>query len=58
VTRFLAAFAVGSAVALGVAQAQQVAPSPAEREAKAREFFTDTLLRTESIARSGSTAMR
>jgi cytochrome oxidase Cu insertion factor (SCO1/SenC/PrrC family) len=47
-TRFLAAFAVGSAVALGVAQAQQVAPSPAEREAKAREFFTDTLLRTES----------
>jgi cytochrome oxidase Cu insertion factor (SCO1/SenC/PrrC family) len=47
-TRFLAAFAVGSAVALGAAQAQQVAPSPAEREAKAREFFTDTLLRTES----------
>ena len=47
-TRFLAAFAVWSAVALGVAQAQQTAPSPAEREAKAREFFTDTLLRTES----------
>lgn len=47
-TRFLAAFAVWSGVALGVAQAQQVAPSPAEREAKAREFFTDTLLRTES----------
>ena len=47
-TRVLAAFAVGSAVALGVAQAQQAAPSPAEREAKAREFFTDTLLRTES----------
>jgi cytochrome oxidase Cu insertion factor (SCO1/SenC/PrrC family) len=47
-TRYLAAFAVWSGVALGVAQAQQVAPSPAEREAKAREFFTDTLLRTES----------
>jgi cytochrome oxidase Cu insertion factor (SCO1/SenC/PrrC family) len=44
----LAAFAVWSGVALGVAQAQQVAPSPAEREAKAREYFTDTLLRTES----------
>ena len=47
-TPLLAAFAVWSAVALGVAQAQQVAPSPAEREAKAREFFTDTLLTTGS----------
>lgn len=47
-TRYLAAFAVWSGVALGVAQAQQVAPSPAEREAKAHEFLTDTLLRTES----------
>jgi cytochrome oxidase Cu insertion factor (SCO1/SenC/PrrC family) len=47
-TRYLAAFAVWSGVALGVAEAQQVAPSPAEREAKAREYFTDTPLRTES----------
>ena len=42
-TRYLAAFAVWSGVALGIAQAQQVTPSPAEREAKAREFFTVAL---------------
>ena len=42
--RFLAMLAVWSGFALGGEQAQ----SPAEREAKAREYFTDTLLRTES----------
>ena len=32
----------------GVAQAQQAKLSPAEREAKAREYFTDTKLKTQS----------
>jgi len=42
--------AIACALALGAAQAQQAnqPQSSAEREAKAREFFTDTLLRTES----------
>jgi cytochrome oxidase Cu insertion factor (SCO1/SenC/PrrC family) len=34
--------------ALAMAQAQQAKQSPAEREAKAREYFTDALLRTQS----------
>ena len=33
---------------VGAAQAQQAKLSPAEREAKAREYFTDTRLKTQS----------
>src|SRR5512145_1667612 len=35
-------------LALGGAQAQQAKVSPAEREARAREYFTDTKLKTQS----------
>jgi protein SCO1/2 len=35
-------------VAAGAAQAQQAKLSPAEREAKAREYFTDTKLKTQA----------
>ena len=35
-------------LAAGAAQAQQAKVSPAEREAKAREYFTDTKLKTQS----------
>jgi protein SCO1/2 len=35
-------------LALGAAHAQQVKLSPVEREAKAREYFTDTVLKTQS----------
>ena len=35
-------------LALGGAQAQQAKVSPAEREAKAREYFTDTKLKTQA----------
>lgn len=35
-------------VAIGAAQAQQAKLSPAERDAKAREYFTDTKLKTQS----------
>ena len=35
-------------VSLGAAQAQQAKPSPAEREARAREYFTDTVLKTQA----------
>src|SRR4030095_10907987 len=42
--------AIACGLALGAAQAQQAKQpqSSTEREAKTREFFTDTLLRTES----------
>jgi cytochrome oxidase Cu insertion factor (SCO1/SenC/PrrC family) len=46
--RFLALLAACCALALNMAQAQQAQQSAAEREAKAREYFTDTLLTTES----------
>lgn len=36
------------AVAAGAAQAQQARLSPAEREAKAREYFTDTKLKSQA----------
>lgn len=36
------------AVAAGAAQAQQAKLSPAEREAKAREYFTDTKLKSQA----------
>ena len=35
-------------LAAGAAQAQQAKVSPAEREAKAREYFTDTRLKTQA----------
>ena len=35
-------------VAVGAAQAQQAKLTPAEREAKAREYFTDTKLKTQA----------
>jgi cytochrome oxidase Cu insertion factor (SCO1/SenC/PrrC family) len=43
----LASLALTAAVAFGV-QAQQAKLSPAEREAKAREYFTDTRLKTQA----------
>ena len=49
-TRAVALGVLAFGVTLGAAQAQQAKQpqSPAEREAKAREYFTDALLRTES----------
>jgi cytochrome oxidase Cu insertion factor (SCO1/SenC/PrrC family) len=46
--RFIVLLAACCGFALGTAQAQQAKQSLAEREAKAREYFTDTVLRTQS----------
>jgi cytochrome oxidase Cu insertion factor (SCO1/SenC/PrrC family) len=39
---------LASGLLFGTAQAQQAKVSPAEREAKAREYFTDTKLKTQT----------
>jgi cytochrome oxidase Cu insertion factor (SCO1/SenC/PrrC family) len=41
-------FALAVGLSFGAAHAQQAKLSPAEREAKAREYFTDTKLKTQS----------
>jgi cytochrome oxidase Cu insertion factor (SCO1/SenC/PrrC family) len=46
--RFVVLLAACCGFALGTAQAQQAAESSTEREAKAREYFTDTVLRTHA----------
>ena len=47
-TRAGCALALVLGSAIGAAQAQQAKVSPAEREAKAREYFTDTRLKTQT----------
>ena len=47
-TRAACALALILGSAVGAAQAQQAKVSPAEREAKAREYFTDTRLKTQA----------
>lgn len=47
-TRLFAVLLLSSGLALGAAQAQQSKLSPAERDAKARDYFTDTQLKTHA----------
>jgi cytochrome oxidase Cu insertion factor (SCO1/SenC/PrrC family) len=47
-TRLFAVLLLSSGLALGAAQAQQSKLSPAERDAKARDYFTDTPLKTQT----------
>jgi cytochrome oxidase Cu insertion factor (SCO1/SenC/PrrC family) len=44
----LACLALALGVVVGTAQAQEAKLSPAQREAKAREYFTDTRLKTQA----------
>jgi cytochrome oxidase Cu insertion factor (SCO1/SenC/PrrC family) len=59
-TRLFTALLLSSGLALGAAQAQQSKISPAERDAKARDYFTDTVLKTQKgrSVRFYSDAMR
>jgi cytochrome oxidase Cu insertion factor (SCO1/SenC/PrrC family) len=45
--RLFATLLLSSGLALGAAQAQQTKLSPTERDAKARDYFTDTVLKTQ-----------
>jgi cytochrome oxidase Cu insertion factor (SCO1/SenC/PrrC family) len=45
--RHFAAFLLSSGLVLGTVQAQQTKLSPAERDTRARDYFTDTVLKTQ-----------
>ena len=45
--RHFAAFLLSSGLVLGTVQAQQSKFSPAERDTRARDYFTDTVLKTQ-----------